>query len=319
MRALVTGAAGFAGQWLCRELLRRGWEITGTMLGDVVATSVLPLDERRRIRWIAADVRSSEELATAVDASGADAVFHLAGIAYAPAARRDPAAALDVNVVGTARLLHVLRERRRAGTLDPVVLIVGSGEQYGRHPEDAMPLAETAGQKPATVYGATKAAQEMIALEAFRSDGLRVVAARSFNHSGPGQGPDFLLPALVRRSLALRGAWERELAIGNTDPVRDFLHVADVARAYTLMAERATPGEAYNVSRGEGVSVGELAARVLALTGVGARLRSDPELLRPLEVPVLVGDPRKLRATTGWEPELSLDQIIDDLIRATSH
>ena len=319
MRALVTGAAGFAGQWLCRELLSRRWDVTGTMLGDVVATSVLDLEERRAIRWLHADVRRSDELERAVDESRPDAVAHLAGIAFAPAARSDPAAALEVNVVGTARLLGVLRARRAAGTLDPLVLIVGSGEQYGRHDPDEMPLGEEVPQRPVSVYGATKAAQEVIALEAHRSDALRVVGTRSFNHSGPGQAEEFLLPALVRRALDLRGRWQRDLPIGNTAPVRDYLHVADVARAYALLLERGMPGEVYNVARGEGVSVETLAGRVLALTGVDARLRPDPALQRPVEVPTLIGDPRKLRASTDWAPERSLDSIIEDLIRAASH
>jgi GDP-4-dehydro-6-deoxy-D-mannose reductase len=319
VRALVTGAAGFAGQWLCRELLERKWEITGTMLGDVVATSVLTLEERRSIRWLRADVRDTEDLARAVDESRPDAVVHLAGIAFAPAARDDPGTALDVNVGGTGRLLGVLRERRRAGAIDPVVLVVGSGEQYGRHDPDRMPLGEDTPQRPVSVYAATKAAQEVVAMEAHRADGLRVVATRSFNHSGPGQAEEFLLPALVRRALALRGQWQRDLMIGNTTPVRDFLHVGDVARAYALLVEHGAPGEVYNVASGEGVSVEELANRVLALTGVDARLRSDPALQRPVEVPILIGDPRKLRASTDWAPERSLDSIIEDLIRAASH
>jgi GDP-4-dehydro-6-deoxy-D-mannose reductase len=319
VRALVTGAAGFAGQWLCRELLARKWEVTGTMLGDVVATSVLDLEERRSVRWMHADVRSPEDVRRAVDDTRPDAVAHLAGIAFAPAARDDPGMALDVNVGGTGRLLAALRERRRAGTLDPLVLIIGSGEQYGRHEPERMPLGEDTPQRPVSVYAATKAAQEVIAMEAHRSEGLRVVATRSFNHSGPGQAEEFLLPALVRRALALRGQWQRDLMIGNTTPVRDFLHVSDVARAYALLLERGTPGEVYNVARGEGVSVETLAGRVLALAGVDARLRSDPALQRAVEVPVLIGDPRKLRASTDWTPERSLDSIIEDLIRAASH
>jgi GDP-4-dehydro-6-deoxy-D-mannose reductase len=208
--------------------------------------------------------------------------------------------------------------RRLAGMLDPVVLLVGSGEQYGRHDEDQIPLRETAEQRPLTVYAASKAAQEIVALQAFRADGLRVVTTRSFNHSGAGQAERFLIPALVKRTLALRGAWAPELALGNTTPVRDYLHVADVVRAYVLLAEHGVPGESYNVASGRGVDVGTVAQRVLALAGVDAKLVNDPAFMRPVEVPVLVGDPGKLHAATGWEPVFSLDTIIEDLIRATT-
>jgi len=318
-RALVTGASGFVGQWLCRELLRQGWQVSGTVFGDVVPAGALSLDERRSVRWLTTDVRRPEDIRHALEEARPDAIFHLAGVAFVPAASADPGAALEVNVVAAVRLLAEVRVRRTAGTLDPVVLIVGSGEQYGRHDASAMPLGEDVAQCPLSVYAASKAAQEVVALAAFRSDGVRVVTTRSFNHSGAGQSDHFLLPALVKRAVALRGAWNQTLTLGNTTPVRDFLHVADVVRAYVLLAEHGVPGESYNVASGRGVDVATVAERVLALTGVDAKLQSDPALVRPVEVPVLIGSPGKLHTTTGWEPALSLDTIIEDLIRATTH
>jgi GDP-4-dehydro-6-deoxy-D-mannose reductase len=198
------------------------------------------------------------------------------------------------------------------------VLLIGSGEQYGRHEVDAMPLTELAEQRPHSVYAASKSAQEFIALEAFRSSGVRIVATRSFNHSGVGQAARFVLPALVRRALMLRESGERGLAIGNTTTVRDFLHVRDVARAYADLLERGTAGEVYNVASGTGVDVGTLAQRVLALVGVDAILNTDAALVRPVEVPILIGDATKLRRATGWSPRFALDSIIDDLIRAAA-
>ena len=131
---------------------------------------------------------------------------------------------------------------RAAGAIDPVVLVVGSAEQYGRHDAAAMPLTEDVECRPRTVYAASKQAQEICALQAFRADGVRVVCTRSFNHSGPGQGKSFLIPALVQRALAAGAAGETRIAIGNTDTVRDFLHVSDAVRAYRLLAERWPPG-----------------------------------------------------------------------------
>ncbi len=319
MRALVTGGSGFAGQWLCRELLRQGWEVTGTMLGDVVEPGALGLDERRSMRWVRTDVRRHEDVCRALDEARPDVVFHLAGVAFVPAAAADPGTALDVNAGGAARLLGEVRRRRRAGILDPLLLVVGSGEQYGRHEPDELPLNESADQRPISVYAASKCAQEIIALEAWRSEGVRVVMTRSFSHSGAGQEARFLLPALVSRALGLRGAWRAELRVGNTIPVRDYLHVADVARAYVLLGERGRAGEAYNVASGIGCDVETLARRVLALAGVDATLVTDPELVRPVDLPALVGDPAKLRLETAWAPERDLDSIIHDLIRATAH
>lgn len=318
MRALVTGAAGFVGQWLCRELLGGGWDVTGTLASDTAPDTVSTPELRDGVRWVSADVRRSDQLAHAVDVAVPDAIFHLAGLAFLPAAGADAGGTLEVNTVAAARLLAEVRERRRAGTLDPVVLVIGSGEQYGRHDSADMPLSERAEQRPLNVYAASKAAQEVVALEAWRSDGVRVIATRSFNHSGAGQADRFLLPSLVRRALALRRSGGA-LRLGNTSPVRDFLHVVDVVRAYVALVERGTPGEAYNVSSGVGIDVAALAARVLELTGADASLETDPALVRPVEVPVLVGDPGKLRLATGWAATRSIDSLIGDLIRAETH
>lgn len=322
MRALVTGAAGFVGQWLVRDLLTAGHEVTGLTLVDPSTTAtLLSTDEQAAVDWLMGDVCRTEDVRRALDVALPDVVFHLAGVSSVAAATGDPGAAAEVNIVGAARLLGEVRVRRRVGVLDPAVIVVGSGEQYGRHEKSALPLAEDAEQRPLTVYAATKAAQEVVALEAFRSEGVRVIATRSFNHSGPGQSPSFLLPALVRRALALRsgggnGGSERRavLSLGNTSSIRDFLHVADVTAAYIALATRGRAGEIYNVSSGVGVSVKELAVQVLAATGVKAPLATDPALVRPVDVPALVGDNARLRDATGWAPTRTLRTLIDDLV-----
>jgi GDP-4-dehydro-6-deoxy-D-mannose reductase len=322
MRALVTGAAGFVGQWLVRDLLAAGHEVTGLTSVDPSATAtLLSTEEQAAIDWLMGDVRRTEDVRRALDVAPPDVVYHLAGVSSVTTATSDPGTAAEVNVVGAARLLGEVRVRRRVGVLDPAVLIVGSGEQYGRHDKSALPLSEDAEQRPMTVYAATKAAQEVLALEAFRSEGVRVVATRSFNHSGPGQASSYLLPSLVRRALALRngagtGGGDRRpaLALGNTSSVRDFLHVADVAAAYIALAARGRAGEVYNVSSGVGVSVKELAVQVLAATGVKAPLATDPALARPVDVPALVGDNGRLRDATGWAPTRTLKNLIDDLV-----
>ena len=321
MRALVTGAAGFVGQWLVRDLLAAGHEVTGlTPVDPSAAATLLSTDEQADVDWLMGDVRRTEDVRRALDVAPPDVVYHLAGVSSVTTANSDPGAATEVNVVGAARLLGEVRVRRRVGVLDPAVVIVGSGEQYGRHDKSELPLTEDAEQRPLTVYAATKAAQEVLALEAFRSEGVRVVATRSFNHSGPGQAPGYLLPSLVRRALALRagaangGERRAALSLGNTSSVRDFLHVADVAAAYIALAARGRSGEIYNVSSGVGVSVKELAVQVLAATGVKAPLATDPALARPVDVPALVGDNSRLRDATGWAPTRTLRTLIDDLV-----
>jgi GDP-4-dehydro-6-deoxy-D-mannose reductase len=320
-RALVTGAGGFVGQWLSRALLRDGWSVTGTTIGFAPAPGILSAAELMQMHWRSMDLRPGVDRRTVfglLDRERPDAIFHLAAIAFVPAAGEDPMRALETNVAASVRLVEAIREHRAAGTLDPALLVIGSGEQYGRHEAAQMPLSETADLRPRTFYAATKCAQEHFALAAARADGSRVLATRSFNHSGRGQAREFLLPSLVGRVQALSGSPSAVLEVGNTDTIRDFLHVEDVVGAYIALLERGRAGEVYNVSSGEGIAVGALAAEVMACAGVSARLESLPSLRRPGEVPVLVGDSTKLRTDTGWRPRRSRTDIITDLLNAAS-
>ena len=316
-RALVTGGSGFVAQWAIRAMLSRGWTVTAATHGQANTAGVLSAEESAAVMWRAMDVTSQEDVAAAVDAATADVVLHLAGVSFIPDAARDPGYAYAVNTVGTVRLLAELRRHRAASTGDPTVLVIGSAEQYGRHELNSMPLHEETVQQPLTLYAASKVAQEVAALQAFRSEGVRVVCTRSFNHSGLGHEARFLLPALVERALRLppRGG---ALMIGNGDTVRDFLHVADVVEAYLSLLERGATGEAYNVCSGQGVSVRALAQRVLQRAGRTAEITTDPTLSRPVDVPVQVGDNSKLRRATGWTPNRTRDDIIDDLIHAAT-
>jgi GDP-4-dehydro-6-deoxy-D-mannose reductase len=315
MRALITGGAGFVGQWLARALLRRGDEVVAAGLHDQSAASILSPDERARVRWIAADVRDAQQVDAAVEGSRPDAVFHLAGISFPPEADRSPERTYDVNVLGAVRLLAAVGRRRGAGAAGPVLLFVGSGVQYGRHDDAEMPLDESAELRPLTVYASSKTAQEVAALQAHRRDGARVICVRAFNHSGVGQPPQYLLPSLVARACSVRAGNERTLRLGN-DVVRDYLHVEDVVAAYLALAERGRAGEVYNVAGGNGVSAVALARDVLLRAGVAAEISSEPTLARASDIPTLIGSPAKLIRDTGWAPTKTHCDIIDDLLNA---
>jgi len=316
-RALVTGGHGFVAQWAIRAMLERGWIVISAGIGESPMMPVLTAEECENVGWRAMDVTRQEDVTRVMDEAQPDLVLHLAAVSHVPDALRNPGRAYEVNAVGAVRLLAEVRKQRLAGTGDPVVLIVGSAEQYGRHEINEMPLHEDVEQRPLTLYAASKVAQEVAALQAFRSDGVRVICTRSFNHSGVGHDARFLLPSLVARALAL-SAEGRTLAIGNGDTVRDFLHVRDVVSAYLALLERGAEGDAYNICSGEGVSVRALAQAVLRRVGATAEVTLDPSLARPVDVPVLVGANAKLRRATGWTPRFTRDDIIDDLIHAAT-
>jgi GDP-4-dehydro-6-deoxy-D-mannose reductase len=137
---------------------------------------------------------------------------------------------------------------------------------------------------------------------------------RSFNHTGPTQPDHFVIPALARRIAAAEREGRKEMPVGSLEPVRDFLDVVDVVRAYRLLVERGEPGEVYNVCSGVGRSIGEVAEQLLRLARHPIELVPDPDLMRPVEVPRLVGDNRRLRETTGWAPEIHLESTLQAIL-----
>jgi GDP-4-dehydro-6-deoxy-D-mannose reductase len=284
-------------------------------------TGTLGAAEIAAVQWVAGDLAASRDLdpmRRLLDAARPDAIYHLAGISYVPAVGDDPVAALGINVGIGVRLIEAARGWREQTGADPAMLVVGSAEQYGRHPATSGRLTEHAELLPRTFYGATKCSQEHFALAAARTYGMRIRATRSFNHCGPGHASVFLLPALVQRVLRCRAEGAARIGVGNLDSVRDYLHVADVVDAYRALVAAGEPGEAYNVCSGAGVSVADLAREVLEEAGVAARVESDAVLQRPVDVPYLVGDNAKLRARTGWAPRRGRRDIIRDHLYAAS-
>jgi GDP-4-dehydro-6-deoxy-D-mannose reductase len=178
-----------------------------------------------------------------------------------------------------------------------------------------MPLDESAELRPATVYAATKMAQEVAALQTFRHDGARVICVRPFNHSGAGQPAQYVLPSLVSRVTRIRGGEERGLRMGN-DVTRDYLHVDDVVSAYLSLAERGRAGEVYNVASGVGVRTAQLARDVLLRAGANAEISFEPAFARAFDIPTLIGSSTKLARDTGWAPKKTHIDIIDDLLNA---
>jgi len=154
----------------------------------------------------------------------------------------------------------------------------------------------------------------VIALQAYLGHGLAVLRARPFNHLGPGQSDRFVASAVASRIARNEVSGSDEVPVGNLSARRDFTDVRDVVRAYRLLAERGQPGEAYNVCSGRDIAVQEVADRLVALAERPMALVPDPDLLRPVDTPVLRGDPRRLHEATGWEPTISLDQTLADVL-----
>jgi GDP-4-dehydro-6-deoxy-D-mannose reductase len=157
-------------------------------------------------------------------------------------------------------------------------------------------------------------AADFLALQAHLGRGLDTVRARAFNHLGPGQGPNFVASALAERIASNERSGDDEIPVGNLEAQRDFTDVRDVVRAYRLLVEHAEAGGAYNVCSGRAVAVSDLAELLLAHATSPMRLVIDPERHRPVDVPRVLGDESRLRAATGWQPTIPLEQTLADLL-----
>lgn len=299
---LVTGANGFVGAHLIAALAAAGARVRGTGLGEVRPPG---LDA-----WHACDILDRAATEAAVAAAAPDAVVHLAGQASAARSFDQPLETFRVNVTGTWHLLEAVRRvvpRAR-------VLAIGSGEVYGPQPEGSR-VAEDGGIHPISPYALSKAAAEALALSMAEEHGLDVVATRSFGHTGPGQDDRFVVPAFARQIAAVEaGTCEPVLRVGNLDVTRDLTDVRDVARAYVALLERGASRGIYNVGRGEGVSLTDVAERLRGMARVPIRIEPDPARMRPADLPWLVSDPSRIARDTGWRAEIPIDQTLADVL-----
>jgi GDP-4-dehydro-6-deoxy-D-mannose reductase len=292
MRALVTGASGFVGPYLVAHLRAEGDEV------------VEPGDETNQF-----DVTDAEAVERAFRVSEPEVVYHLAARTHVGDSWRDPQGVLQVNVLGTA---NVLQAAKTVGARR--VLVVGSAEEYGRADPAELPLREDAPLRPVSPYAASKVAASYLALQACIGGGLETVRVRPFSHTGPGQIPSFFVPAIAARIVEAERTGADAIVAGALDPVRDFSDVRDVVRAHRLLMVNGAPGEVYNVCSGEGVSARQIAEHLLAHAQRSLRIDVDESLLRPADIPALVGDPRKLHDTTGYRPEYTLEQTLADVL-----
>jgi GDP-4-dehydro-6-deoxy-D-mannose reductase len=295
VRVLVTGATGFVGRWLVAELGANGHEIAG-------GTSRIEITSPDAVDALVRDARP-------------DGVVHLAAVSYGPDATRDPDAAMLVNARGTRTLLDALdRLDRRAA-----VVAISSSDVYGAPDAADLPLTETAPTNPVSPYGRSKLEAERAALAVAAERRLPVAVVRPFNHTGPGQRPEFVAPALARRVLVARDAGDREIVVGNIDVRRDIGDVRDLARALRLVLQglasgAIATGSILNVATGRSVAIRELIDEIATIVGTPVEPRVDPTLVRASDPPEIVGDASRLRQLTGWEPAIPLRQTLQDLV-----
>ena len=311
MKILITGITGFAGSHLTHYLRAiEGVEVAGLDLA-APGEGFLELFTGEAPPVHCCDLADAGAVAAVKEREKPDAVAHLAARAQVAGAWREAPSILETNIVCTQILMQTLHEKVPAAR----VMIVSSSEVYGKVDQDKLPADETSALKPGNPYSVSKVAQEFVALQYFEAFGAEVVIARPFNHIGPRQVGNFVVPAFARQIAEMEaGLQEPVLRVGNLDSRRDFSDVRDIVRAYYLLLARGKPGEAYNIASGVSYLISDILEKLLELATVDPVIENIPELMRPSDTPVVVGDSTKLRTLGDWQPNIPLEQSLKDTL-----
>ena len=296
MRALITGVSGFVGSHLAEYLQNAGAEVFGIARepgasrgGVLFKGSILDVDFLRG----------------AVERVEPTHVFHCAAVL---AGSTDAKLLHETNVTGTSNLLAAIRD----SGFRPVVIVAGSSAVYGR--PESLPVDEDHPFAPVTVYGKSKVEQEIVARSYFQSHGMAVVVARTFNLIGPRQSPGLLASDLARQvALAERGG-PATVRVGNVKPRRDYTDVRDAVRAYVMLAGGGLAGGVYNVCSGISRPVQDAVDILIAESHVPIDVKVESGRVKESEVEDQVGSFERLRAATGWRPEISFEESLRDLL-----
>jgi len=336
LKVLITGITGFSGSHLAEYLLARGdaevygacrWRSRLDNLSDLKRRGRLNLRgvdavvggeaelraiaEPHAVNLLQGDMADPYQMKTLVEVVRPDRIFHLAAQSFVPTSWSAPAETFSINTIGQIHLFEAVR----ASSLDPLIQIAGSSEEYGLVHPDEVPIKESNPFRPLSPYAVSKIAQEFLAYQYHRSYGLKAIVTRGFNHTGPRHGPVLSCSSFARQIAEIEAELSPPvLYVGDLTTKRDWVDVRDVARAYWLALEEGVAGEVYNIGSGTTRTVQSMLDMLLSFTPVAIEVRQDPARLRPSDVPVLWADDSKFRAQTGWEPHIPFEQTMRDLL-----
>jgi len=337
VRVLITGITGMAGSFLAEYLADHhpDVEVFGTFRWRSKLDNLQDLRNRGKLNVLDEGQRITDEASlrrfvkpgqvTVIDCELQDGsavrgviravrpekVFHLAAQSFVPTSWTAPAATLTNNIVSQVNLFEAIREAR----LDPVIHVAGSSEEYGLVYPDEAPISEGNPLRPLSPYAVSKVAQETLAIQYFRSYGLRCVVTRGFNHTGPRRGQVFATSSFAKQIAEIEAGLRKPIIeVGDLESRRDWTDTRDMVRAYWLATERGEPGEVYNTGRGTCISIGHMLDVLLSHSNVDIAREQDPSRMRPSDVRLLWANVDKFKKATDWEPMIVFDQTMADLL-----
>lgn len=306
MKSLIIGGAGFVGFHLIRYLCNEGKQ-------EVIVTK-MPTENismTENIQVLNLDILNRDKIVEVLEQVRPDYIFHLAAQSSVALSWENPALTIDVNIKGTVNILDALRE----SGIKARILLVGSGEEYGKVLENEIPIKENNIPRPGNIYAATKACQNMmgnIYVDAYKLD---IIMVRAFNHIGPNQSPKFVVSDFCKKVAEIEaGKSEAVIKVGNLNSRRDFTDVRDVVRAYALLVRSGKPGETYNIGSGHAVRIKEILDIILNYSKVAIQVEVDHSKIRPVDIPIIEADITKVFDAIGWKPQINLEQTIKETL-----
>lgn len=310
-RVLITGINGFAGSHLAEYVIgNQLGEVYGSIRGKNANLENLS-EVMGKVELVQCDITDYHSVVRLVKETAPDLIFHLAAQSYVPVSWRAPIETMNTNIMGTLNLFEAVRHLE----IDPVIQIAGSSEEYGMVEPDEVPVKETNLLRPLSPYAVSKAAMDLMGYQFSKSYKMKIIRTRGFNHTGPRRGSVFVTSNWCKQVADIEaGHQEPVILVGNLEARRDFTDVRDMVRAYWMAVQKCVPGEAYNICSGRSLRTGEVLDMILARTTRSIEVKVDPARLRPSDVMVLEGDYSKFHAATGWDPTISFEDTLDQLI-----
>ena len=313
MRVLITGITGFVGSHLAEYLLNEqsGHEVYGIKRWRSPRNNISNIEDK--VTLFDGDLNDLSSLITIFDQVKPEIVFHLAAQSFVSSSYTAPADTINTNVVGTSNLLEAIRINK----IDPVIHVCSSSEVYGQVDKSQIPINESTDLNPVSPYAVSKVGEDMLAYMYHQAYELKTIRSRMFTHSGPRRGEVFVDSFFALQLARIeQGQQKPVLKTGNLDSVRTFCDVRDTVKAYWMLVDKCDPGEVYNIGGNRTMTIKDMLDLLLNMSSVknDVKVEQDPKLIRPADVTLQIPDSSKFVQATGWEPSISYEQTLQDML-----
>lgn len=317
-KALITGITGMVGSHLADYLLENtDWNIYGLVRWndkmDNISHLMDRINKKDRIELVYGDINDLSSLLVCFSNTKPDYVFHLAAQSYPKTSFDSPLETLETNILGTAKVLDAIKHLG----LDPIIHVCASSEVFGRVPKEFLPIHEDVTFHPASPYAISKVGTDLVGRFYAEAYGMTVMTTRMFTHTGPRRGDVFAESTFAKQIAMIEaGIIPPVIKVGNLNSLRTWSDVRDAVRAYYMLVTKdPIPGEYYNIGGSYSCSIKDMLDYLISLSTVkDIKVETDPDRLRPIDADLQVPDTSKFKQHTGWEPKISFEKTMTDLL-----